>query len=362
MPIIYGILAPNYAVLNIYGFLAKAGVAVFVFLTGYGTAKSVKEKGRIGAVSNTEQRSACGQKTLLREVSTEGGFAEQYNISVMASAAMSRYVKLLLSFQFVFIIFIIPGLVKGSLNNIYNGGSLLINLFYCGIDFLGLANVAATATYNGTWWYMSLALMLIAILPFVIYACRRYGFLMLILVFFMTRYLLTDFTFAWYMFSAVAGVFMAQRECYEKLKDSFNTMAIWKKITVIALLLFGLGVLLELRLFIKAELWDVIEAALAILFCALSCLTISKVPVLGTILEFVGRHSMNMFLTHTFIYYFWFRNHIYSFKYPALMLLVLIVETVSISVVLEQIKKWIRFDRFTSFVCKKVNNLVCKDA
>jgi len=322
MTIVYGLLAPDYTALNIWAFLAKVGVSVFVFLTGYGTAKSEKEKG-----------AEC--------------------VAVMASAAMNRYVKLLLSFQFVFILFMIPTFVKGNWNSIYDGDSLLADVFYCAIDFFGLANVASTATYNGTWWYMSLALMLIAVLPFLIYLCRRYGFLLLILEFFLIRFLKVDFTFAWYMLPAVTGVYFAEKGYYGKLKDLFSAGSVPKKVSVIVLLLFGLCVFLNLRLFIESELWDVIETVLVIMFCGFTCLTISKVPVLGTVLEFVGKHSLNMFLTHTFICNFWFREHIYAFRYPALIVLMLLFETVVISVVIEQIKKWIRFERFAALVCEK---------
>ncbi len=56
-------------------------------------------------------------------------------------------------------------------------------------------------------------------------------------------------------------------------------------------------------------------------------------------LAFLGRHSMNMFLTHTFIRGSWYHNFIYGFKYAWLDTLVLLVITVLLSICIEYLKK-----------------------
>lgn len=53
---------------------------------------------------------------------------------------------------------------------------------------------------------------------------------------------------------------------------------------------------------------------------------------------------MNIFLFHTFIFYMWFQDIIYITRNPLVIFLELLISCLLISVVLESIKKLIRFD------------------
>ena len=57
-------------------------------------------------------------------------------------------------------------------------------------------------------------------------------------------------------------------------------------------------------------------------------------------LAFLGKHSMNIFLFHTFIYYFWFREYIYFTRMPIIIYLILLIVCIVISVMLEWVKKY----------------------
>lgn len=67
------------------------------------------------------------------------------------------------------------------------------------------------------------------------------------------------------------------------------------------------------------------------------------------LLAFLGRHSMDIFLFHTFIYSHWFKAEIYASRNPVIIFLTLLVVCVIISLILEQIKKLLR-----------INNLINK--
>ena len=62
--------------------------------------------------------------------------------------------------------------------------------------------------------------------------------------------------------------------------------------------------------------------------------------VLSKGLVFLGKHSMNIFLFHTFIFYFWFRDFVYASRNPLIIFLTLLVVCVIISMLLEQVKKY----------------------
>ncbi len=61
-----------------------------------------------------------------------------------------------------------------------------------------------------------------------------------------------------------------------------------------------------------------------------------------------------MFLTHTFVFEFWFREFTFSFRYPLLILTVLVIDTLLISVVIEWLKKLLHVDQFTKFIYNSI--------
>lgn len=72
---------------------------------------------------------------------------------------------------------------------------------------------------------------------------------------------------------------------------------------------------------------------------------IVSVPGVGTVLQWIGKHSMNIFLVHTFYRWIWCRDFIYGLKYDMLIILTLFVISVITSIALESLKKWIRWDK-----------------
>jgi len=65
-------------------------------------------------------------------------------------------------------------------------------------------------------------------------------------------------------------------------------------------------------------------------------------------LEFLGRHSMNMFMTHTFLRAYWYHDFIYGFKYAWLDTLVLLVITLLLSILIEGVKSLSGYNRLVN--------------
>ena len=57
-------------------------------------------------------------------------------------------------------------------------------------------------------------------------------------------------------------------------------------------------------------------------------------------MAFLGKHSMNIFLFHTFIFYFWFQNIIYASRNPIIIFFTLLAICIPISIVLEWMKRY----------------------
>ena len=72
-------------------------------------------------------------------------------------------------------------------------------------------------------------------------------------------------------------------------------------------------------------------------------------------LVFLGKHSMNIFLFHTFIFLYYFHDEIYYSENPLVIFLTLLFSCLIISVGMEYVKEIIKYDSFTSWIISKVN-------
>lgn len=71
---------------------------------------------------------------------------------------------------------------------------------------------------------------------------------------------------------------------------------------------------------------------------------VAYVPILSHVLKFLGKHATNIFLTHTFIYYYFYTDFIYSFKKDWLILIVMLIVCTMLSIFIELVKKIFRFN------------------
>lgn len=72
--------------------------------------------------------------------------------------------------------------------------------------------------------------------------------------------------------------------------------------------------------------------------------SISIPEAIAKALAFLGKHSMNIFLFHAFIFYMWFSDIIYATRNPLTIFLELLTVCLLISVVLERIKNMVKFE------------------
>ena len=84
------------------------------------------------------------------------------------------------------------------------------------------------------------------------------------------------------------------------------------------------------------------------------CEFIVVIPGLRQILIFLGIYSANIFIIHNYIRKVWFYDFTYSFKYPLLIVTVLLLISLTLSICIEQIKKLIHFKTFTNLLIEKI--------
>lgn len=283
--------------------LAKVCVGIYVILSGYGLAESIKHK----------------------------------KLDI-ASFFKRRLVKLYMNYWLIALIFIPIGVLfmGRTLEGVF-GEYAYFKLF---IQMLGLHMYTSVSYgYNATWWFMSLIIVLYAIFPLVFPLTKKFKLWFLAfcaVLLFVPIPLVND-----WIFPFAVGVYLSQN-------DGFVRMFAWlqKQGTL------RFAILLVLTVFVawyrqNGWLFDSIRAD-TFFGILLILWTTELVLVSGyakKAFEFIGVHSFNIFLFHTFIYYYYFPNFIYSFHYPVLIFAALLAVCLVISVGIEAFKKKINFDK-----------------
>ena len=306
----------------------KICVGLFVLLTGYGMTVSCKNR-----------------------------IKTNYD---MRKYILNRYLSLMLGFILVFLIIQIASIFTGRFEYIYGKGTYA--WIYFVIDALGLAHLFDTPTFCPTWWYMSLAVLLIILFPLFRGLIERYQGLVLAAAVLVPTALDLPFTdLVRWLFCYCLGIYIAQHDLSVKIKEKFMQQSQMKKILCFICMVIGMGIIIKFRqsggFGMKfLYLWEGLAPAYVILF---SYIFLVCCKPLAVILKFLGKHSMNMFLIHTMFRAVFFHDFIYSFYYAWIDYIVLIIVSVASSMVVELIKKIIHFDRVSqkikSFVAVRLN-------
>ena len=287
---------------------AKVCVAIFVILSGYGLSKSAEKSGKANAYF-----------------------------------AYKHLVKLFFQYWFIFVIFVPLGFIFGrDPIDIYGFG--IRGIFNFLIDFTGLANIFCTPTMNGTWWYMGVVIILYIMFPIFFKMIKKSPYVSLAAAFAVCIF--GTAAGRWYhallawIFPFVAGIYLAQSGLLDKTvnlkhKGYVATISLVSAILITVARYAVSGFVLRIDTFF----------ALAIIIFTVSFL--SYIKYAGSLLEFIGIHSANIFMMHTFIYLYYFQRAIYAVYYPVFIVCVLLAITLLISVGLEKLKALLRYDELS---------------
>ena len=310
------------AYINYIAAFFKICVAIFVFVSAYGLTKKM--------MSFDGQEPAALRKSISRML-------------------RSRLIKLLGSFIFVFLLLNLASLYfePDRFFTIY-GREFPDAIEYFIIDMLGLAQLLGTPTYIATFWYYSLAIVLILILPAMYLLYRKTGPVMFLAVITVINFTVTfNNRNIWhYVLCIAVGIVCAGENLITKAVNYQRSGLLKNKVCKFAaeaLLLFLLMILREGAL--KGELypfWDAVIPMVLTMFC---CEFMFPLPVIRQILDFLGKYSANIFLVHNFIRVKWFYDFTYSFKEPFLITLVLLLISLVLSILIEQLKKLLHFNQ-----------------
>ena len=230
------------------------------------------------------------------------------------------------------------------------------------IDILGMSTIFSTPTFNATWWYMSLEITILLLMP-ILYKMHKKikldGVLLLLLLI-VPRMLSLEFTdLRYYLPTMCLGIIFADKDLFVKLYNlnlfKHKLLSRLCKIVICAVLLCGF----YCWRYKAGRYPDITDGAMAILIIYI-CFELfsNKGKTIRNIVGFVGKYSMNMFLAHTFVVTYYFKKFTYSFGNAWLILLMLVVVTLAFSVLVEFIKRISGFNRLVDKVTDRLEKLL----
>lgn len=285
-------LYKDYYLVEQIGLFSKVCVSFFVFLSGYGLTQKYKSTG---------------------EISNLKGYY------------VHRFSKLYLNYWLVWILFVpISIYLYGYTFDDAYQSSIIPHVI---TDVLGLHKVifVNTPCYNPSWWFYSCIIILYGIFPFLFKWARKSFFSLFfftLAVSFIPIGYLNAISF--FVISFVLGIGIAM-----SINDIEAQMTPWVGGALLTVFC------LERNLNMYQNLVDAIIVLLFILLY-------SKLKIgrkISKILGFCGRHSMNIFLFHVFIIW-WFKDFIYLSRNPIIIFLTLLALCVPISIGMEWVKKY----------------------
>ena len=302
---------------------SKICVAMFVFMTGYGMWIS---------------------------------YESQKKKTTMSNYIKKRMVTLMTGFLIIFVVTEILAIPTGRFIEVY--GHDFRSVVYMIIDALGLAKLLGTPLFCLTWWYMSLAIVLIMIFPFVHSIMEKYQWIVVVASIIVPRACgfgqSTDLFR--YLLAYTLGMYFAQHDLLVRIKEKFMEQNVAGKLLYLIVSLIGLAVIIKCRQnawigWKYLDFWDGFAAMYVIVISYIYILN-GKWIVKG--LGFLGKHSMNIFLIHSFYRDVFFHEFTYSFYYAWLDYIVLMAISLVTSIVLEWFKKLIRYEKFIEWVKRLV--------
>lgn len=302
---------------------SKICVAMFVFMTGYGMWVS---------------------------------YESQKKKTTMSNYIKKRMVTLMTGFLIIFVVTEILAIPTGRFIEVY--GHDFRSVVYMIIDALGLAKLLGTPLFCLTWWYMSLAIVLIMIFPFVHSIMEKYQWVVVVASIIVPRACgfgqSTDLFR--YLLAYTLGMYFAQHDLLARIKEKFMEQNVAGKLLSLIASLIGLAVIIKCRQnawigWKYLDFWDGFAAMYMIVISYIYILN-GKWIVKG--LGFLGKHSMNIFLIHSFYRDVFFHEFTYSFYYAWLDYIVLMAISLVTSIVLEWFKKLIRYEKFIDWVKRLV--------
>ncbi|WP_336077897.1 acyltransferase family protein [Paenibacillus sp. 203] len=273
------------------GHFGQIAISIFLFLSGYGLYKS-----------NVQNPHHLMQKSF------------------------TRLSKIMINYWVVFLLFIPAGLYFFGNSDRFQHNSIM--------DFLRNF-IALSSSYNGEWWFLYDYILLLLIFPVSFQAIQRNAWVTLLisgLVFYNSYSQGNYYSIMYWQLPFMIGLFFAKYKLYSWMNKIYNSI-------IFNNILFDIIIIVVLfRFRTTSQLFEktMIDMIIAPLFILVSIHLMNKLKLTRPF-AYLGKNSMNIWLTHTFFCYYYFQSIVFFPKVSILILLWLTLLTVLTSIVVNSI-------------------------
>ena len=162
------------------------------------------------------------------------------------------------------------------------------------------------------------------------------GYPMIVISFLVPSIVTVNYDVARYLIVATIGVAAAYGKWFDKILSVTRYPLLRWCVTLGVLLL---SVPIRQNYAMQQGYLHMIDAALVLPWVYFGGSMLASVPVVRAILAYIGKHSMNIYLIHTFFYMALWQKHIYQFEYAGMIFVVLLLVCLLYSELLELTKK-----------------------
>lgn len=313
--------------ISVAGYM-KICVAIFAFVSGYGLMYGYSRK------IDRQNGGAVNRWTLQHLISTMSGYW---------FAAVCSYI--------VYSVLKHPDFQKW-------GENLSQKVFAVGVDIFGLSKLMGTKSLNGSWWYMSAAVIFVLLVPVLAAALKKFGPAVCIgLIFVFPRITGIQFPGTTSALSFLISFMLGMICCQYHFFDWFHRLGQKKKITrgmkfFVLFVFLCLSFMVYHRLNLKV-LWEFQYDFVPFLLIVFCVEYVFKILPVSLLFQYLGKHSMNIWLVHTFVRD-WLGEFVFGFREFWLIPMVILVISLLISYIIELLKKITGYDRVIKYIQLKL--------
>lgn len=297
----------------------KVCVAIFTILSGYGINESYKK---------------------------QGSKSEDFIIKYI-KRLMINYWYVFIPMTFISIFwYVVP---KGPIA-VYGTGIIgCINFL---LDFFGLRAFLYTPSLNNTWWYMEAILFCYILFPVIKKLINQKPFFIFLILLIPNilaigneKMLITTDRELFYILPFALGIFFSEKGIFDKVVE----VSIYNKYKYF----IGVIPVLALSLLFATKVKLIGNLFYAISIIGISIWLTNNLKIINKVLNMLGKHSMNIFLSHSFFYIYLIpgRKLMHICKVPIVKLIVLILVSLLFSIFIEKVKKVVN-----KYMIKEANN------
>ncbi len=283
-------------------------------------------------------------------------------LQVMSSArfAVRQWFSLLKPFFIFFLLTVLIYALTGrNLAAKYEG-----HVLWFFLDFFGIADLFHTPLLLGVFWYICFAQVLIICIPFLCTLAKKYHLLLLPLAFLLLQFIPDGIVsknggnYLEYLFVAICG-------CVFAVDDRMNRWSAKKMNLPLKLLLCfitagiaALAIVFEHKLR-GADSWHlrgICSAVAAICICFIFGILLRQKHICAG-LAFLGKYAGGVFLVHPILYGL-LPKIVYISHSAAVVWLVLMAESYIAVLLIEYVKKLLRYDKLMEGLYQKISSVV----